>query len=318
MPGPDLFLAAGRLTETNALLLAALGRQRIAAEWLPPEAIGRRLADGDTVLSRLDVRPTLDGVEPGLWELSRAQRSGVVVLNETSSLLRSHDKLATALALANAGVPHPRSAQVGEPGQRPPLPLPVVLKPRFGSWGKDVFLCRSREEYDRYHAQIRDRDWFREQGALVQELVPPRGYDLRLIVACGRVVGAVERHSAPGEWRTNVALGAERRRAAPSGCAIELALAAATAVSGDFVGIDLLPLPDGGYTVLEVNGAVDFTREYSLDGGDVFQDAATALVAVVCPRPAAAAASGFAWRERSLVWGGPADERHRPTRRRGR
>ena len=61
----------------------------------------------------------------------------------------------------------------------------------------------------------------------------------------------------------------------PEACA--LALTAAAAVEADLVGIDLLPLPDGGYIVLEVNGAVDFTSDYSLGGRDVFADVAEAL-----------------------------------------
>lgn len=283
---PDLFVVAAHLTETNSALLAALRRRGVPAEWLPTDAIESRLAPGDVALSRLDVRETLDGVETGVWELCRTARAGVTVLNETAALLRSHDKLATALALAEAGVPQPRTAQVGEPGHEPPLPLPVVVKPRFGSWGKDVFACRSPLEYDRCLAEIRDRSWFRFHGALVQELVPPQGHDLRVLVACGAVVGAVARQAPPGEWRTNVALGARRRPTAPCPRAIDLALQAARAVGGDLVGIDLLPLPDGDYVVLEVNAAVDFTREYSLDGGSVFEDVAERLAAV-CSRPEA-------------------------------
>jgi RimK family alpha-L-glutamate ligase len=286
-------------------LLAAARRLGITAEWLPADAIASRLTPGDTVLARFDVRPTLDGVEPGVWELRRAQRSGVIVLNETSSLLRSHDKLATALVLADAGVPHPRTAHVGESGAEPPLPLPVVLKPRFGSWGRDVFLCRSRAEYDRCLARVRNRAWFLAHGVLVQELVPPLGHDLRVLVACGRVVGAIERRAALREWRTNLALGARRHPAAPSGRAVELALGAARAVSGDLVGIDLLPLPDGDYAVLEVNGAVDFTGAYSLAGGDVFEDVAQAVAATIYRRPAATAATELASPVPALG-GGPA------------
>jgi [lysine-biosynthesis-protein LysW]--L-2-aminoadipate ligase len=297
---PDLFVAAGRLTETNAALIRALASHDVDAAWLPPREIPRRLTTGDTVLSRLDVRPSLDGVEDGIWELCRAERRGVTVLNAGASMLRSHDKLATALALGSHGVRHPRTAQVSERGQEPPLPLPVVLKPRFGSWGRDVVLCRTRKEYERHLAELAGRPWFRSQGVLVQELVPPQGYDLRLIVVCGRVVGSVERHAKPGEWRTNVALGARRRPAAPASGAIALAVEAAAAVGGDVVGIDLLPLPGGGYCVLEVNGAVDFTSEYSLDGGDVFADVADALAAAIRPRAAADAATGIVAADPSL------------------
>jgi RimK family alpha-L-glutamate ligase len=276
---PEVYLAAGLLNETNASLLAAFRAFGLTAEWLPPEASRFRLAAGDVVLSRLDVRPTLDGVEPGLWELKRARLDGVTVLNGEDALLTSHDKLATALAFAAAGVRHPRTANVDESSTSPPLPLPVVLKPRFGSWGTDVFRCKTEGEYAARLELLRDRPWFRSHGVLVQELVEPRGYDLRLIVAAGQVIGAVERHARPGEWRTNVALGARRRPALPELRAMTTARDAAEAVGGDLVGVDLLPTGDGDYVVLEVNGAVDFTRHYSLDGGDVFALAASTLAA---------------------------------------
>ena len=86
-------------------------------------------------------------------------------------------------------------------------------------------------------------------------------------MAGDEVVGAIQRIAAPGEWRTNVALGATRHRLAPDAWASHLALAAAGAVGGDFVGVDLLPTSGMDYVVLEVNAAVDFTAEYSLGPG---------------------------------------------------
>jgi glutathione synthase/RimK-type ligase-like ATP-grasp enzyme len=55
-----------------------------------------------------------------------------------------------------------------------------------------------------------------------------------------------------------------------------LAVAAAEALSGDLVGVDLLPTAAGGWTVLEVNGAADFTAAYSL-GEEVFSATRRAL-----------------------------------------
>jgi hypothetical protein len=46
----------------------------------------------------------------------------------------------------------------------------------------------------------------------------------------------------------------------------------------DLAGVDLLPDGNGGYVVLEVNGAVDFTQDYALDGEDVFDRAIAALL----------------------------------------
>ena len=138
-------------------------------------------------------------------------------------------------------------------------------------------LCRTAADVPLALSALRDRAWFEAQGVLAQELVPPRGHDLRLIVAVGRTVGAVKRRAAPGEWRTNLSYGARLVPAAPPREACALAAAAARAVGGDLVGVDLLPLGDGGYVVLEINGAVDFGVEYSLPSGDIYRDAAEAL-----------------------------------------
>jgi glutathione synthase/RimK-type ligase-like ATP-grasp enzyme len=120
----------------------------------------------------------------------------------------------------------------------------------------------------------------------MQRLVPPRGFDLRLVVAGGGIVGAIKRVAAPGEWRTNIALGGHREPVLPPSDACELALTAADAVGGDLVGVDLLPADDGSWTVIEINGAVEFTGVYSL-GDEVFAAARAALLGAT-QRPARA------------------------------
>ena len=140
-----------------------------------------------------------------------------------------------------------------------------------------MYRCEDALELAACLASLRGRPWFERQGVLVQELVRPQGYDLRVIVAGGAVAGAIERVSADGEWRTNIALGGWRRQTNPPAEARALAIEAAAALGGDLLGVDLLPDGNGGWTVLEINGAVDFTSEYSLDGGDVFAEVAHAL-----------------------------------------
>jgi ribosomal protein S6--L-glutamate ligase len=150
------------------------------------------------------------------------------------------------------------------------------VKPRFGSWGSDVFRCDSTAELADVLAAISSRSWFLREGAIVQELVPPCGYDLRVLVACDEVVGAEMRVAAPGEWRTNISLGGTHRVAIPAADAIAVARAAVASVEMDLCGVDLLPTRDG-WTVIELNGAVDFTLGYSLPGRDVCEDVAAAL-----------------------------------------
>jgi glutathione synthase/RimK-type ligase-like ATP-grasp enzyme len=166
----------------------------------------------------------------------------------------------------------------------PPFAGPVVVKPRFGSWGSEVHRCDDPASFAETLARVRGQGWFERHGALVQELVPPQGYDLRILVAAGRVVGAVHRIAAAGEWRTNVALGAVRRTVdQPPRDAAMLAVAAAGAAGADLVGVDLLPTVDRGWIVIELNGAVEFTREYS-EWVDVFAEVALCVESEVVDR----------------------------------
>ena len=72
------------------------------------------------------------------------ESAGVRVLNQPEALLAAHDKLLTAERLVAAGIPAPVDDVTLEPGQPvPECPFPCVVKPRFGSWGQDVYLCRS-------------------------------------------------------------------------------------------------------------------------------------------------------------------------------
>jgi RimK family alpha-L-glutamate ligase len=251
---------------TNHALARAASRLGYIGCVLSPEAAVVSLAPGDVALARIDVRRDVVGVEDGLWELRVLERDGVHVLNPPAGLAAAHDKLETAARLQAAGVPHPRTERLDAVLSLTP---PVVLKPRFGSWGRGVVRCDDAASLRRELAQRRPYE------RLVQELVEPQGEDLRVLVAGGHVVGAVRRVAAPGEWRTNVALGASRIPTEAPPAARAIALAATAACGSDLVGVDLLPTPEGGWTVLEINGAVDFTPAYSR--GDVFSAVVTAL-----------------------------------------
>jgi RimK family alpha-L-glutamate ligase len=295
---PRIAIIGDCASETNdelALKWCSLGLE--AGVMSPGEALAL-LRPGDIALGRVDVRRSLDGVEPGLLDLLELERRGVLLFNTPRALLAAHDKLRTARLLARAGVPHPETVHV-RPGDRlPELAAPCVVKPRFGSWGCDIFRCDSPRALRRTLASVATRPWFRHGGALVQALVPPRGDDLRVLTAAGQVVGAERRLAAAGEWRTNISLGGSHRPASPSREARGLALAAAAALGCDFSGADLLPL-EGGYVVIEVNCAVDFSADYGLPGRDVFEDTASALWLLgpdgLAGRPRAVAGGAHGW-----------------------
>jgi len=275
--GVRIAVIAQSPSPTNDALVRA-GAQRGDWSLLSPTEALDRLEPGDCAIGRIDVLPTLDGVDEGLWALGTLEARGVTVLNGAPSLLAAHDKLLTARLLRTARLPHPRTRLIV--GRTPVcvLPPPVVVKPRFGSWGLGVERCDDRDALVNVLASLPNEHWYRAHGALVQELVPPFGFDLRIVVAHGKAVGAISRVATAGEWRTNVALGAERRRVRPSRAAVAVAIAATHAVGSSLVGVDLLPNGRGGWVVVELNGAVDFTPEYALGPEhDPFADAALQL-----------------------------------------
>jgi tetrahydromethanopterin:alpha-L-glutamate ligase len=260
--------------ETNVELVRHWRSLGTDAYLLTPSRARRALQRGDVALARLDVLPTLDGVESGLLELMELQAAGVRIINPARALVNAHDKLRTARCLAAAGVPHVETMHV-RAGEDFSFMPPIVVKPRFGSWGMDVFRCDDAEAIADVFAKIQSRPWFRRHGAVVQPLMPPMGRDLRMLVANGESVGAEARVAAPGEWRTNISLGGSHLPLTPASQPKDLAIAAAAAIGADFVGVDLMPA-FGGYVVLEVNAAVEFDVTYDADG-DVFARVGVAL-----------------------------------------
>jgi RimK family alpha-L-glutamate ligase len=262
--------------ETNVGLAERWRELGLVVDVVPGDALTDGIPAATVVLGRLDVLPGLDGVVPGLYRLLHLERTGHPVLNRAFGLVAAHDKLVTARVLAHAGIPAPATMHI-RLDERPRLSPPVVVKPRFGSWGRDVFRCNSRLALAHCLEVLAERPWFLRHGAIVQELVPSSRRDLRLVVAGDAVVGAVERRAAPGEWRTNISLGGTLHPVVPPPGTEELARAVAAALGLDLVGVDLLPGANG-WRVIEANAAVDFDARYSVPGDrDVYEVAAESL-----------------------------------------
>lgn len=275
-------VVAHRRSATNDALVGAARACGLDASVVEPRHALTLLEPGDIALARLDVRESLDGIECGTGELERLAAEGVEVLNPPGTLVAAHDKLLTARVLRLAGLPHPHTTLLAPALPATASELPLVLKPRFGSWGREVELCETAEELESALVRTMGRHSFREHGVISQELVQPLGWDIRVVVAGGRAVGAARRRAAPGEWRTNAALGATVEPIEAPPLASQLALEAVRAVGADLAGVDLLPTRHG-FVVLEINGAVDFRPLYS--PRDVFADAVLALLDALESRP---------------------------------
>ena len=259
-------------TRTNTRLSLALRRLGVETMILSPEEASSRAQEGDTVVGRLDVPSSLDVVKSGLGEFSKLERPGIRVLNGRSALLATQDNLATTIQLAMARLPHPRTVHVDLGQQTPVVRYPVVVRPRFGDSVIGDSRCRTESVLRARLAEFAKLRWFRKHGALVQELGTVDGEHLRVVVVAGEVVGALAK---PG-WG-----GAAHRLSAvlPALEVSRLATAAAQALKADLVGVDLAPAPDGGYSILGLNCAVEFSENCALPGRNPFDDAARLLTA---------------------------------------
>src|SRR5437588_994415 len=182
MPAHMTFAVVAQRSTPANLALASCAAPGVESLLLTPAQALARLEPGDVALGRLDVLHSLDGMEPGAWALETLAERGCRLLNRRHSILAAHDKRRTAKVLAEAGLPHPATRVVRRAGAEVDLEPPFVVKPPFGSWGEDVALCQDRQALTDCLRGLRDRPWFRTTGAVVQELVPPIGHGLRLVL----------------------------------------------------------------------------------------------------------------------------------------
>jgi [lysine-biosynthesis-protein LysW]--L-2-aminoadipate ligase len=197
----------------------------------------------------------------GTYASACLESKGVVVVNRSSVSEICGNKLWCTLALIRAGVPTPKTIITFTPESAlkaaEEIGYPVVLKPLVGSWGRMVVALRDREEAEVVIELRSQMNGALNQIFYIQEKVkrPPR--DIRCVVVGDRVVAAVYRVAAPGEWRTNVARGGSTEPCPLTKEVEDIALKAARAVGGGVLGVDMMESPSG-LVVHEVNSTVEF------------------------------------------------------------
>jgi len=197
----------------------------------------------------------------GTYASACLESKGVVVVNRSSVSEICGNKLWCTLALIRAGVPTPKTIIAFTPESAlkaaEEIGYPVVLKPLVGSWGRMVVALRDREEAEAVIELRSQMNGALNQIFYIQEKVkrPPR--DIRCVVVGDRVVAAVYRVAAPGEWRTNVARGGSTEPCLLTKEVEDIALKAARAVGEGVLGVDMMESPSG-LVVHEVNSTVEF------------------------------------------------------------
>jgi ribosomal protein S6--L-glutamate ligase len=243
----------------------------------------------DAVIVRTMPPGSLEQVVFRMNALARLERRGVVVVNSPRAVECAVDKYLTSALLADAGLRVPRTV-VCETAEAALLALEqlggdALVKPLFGSEGRGIVRVSDPDLAHRVFRAIE-----RTGGVLyVQEFVPHPGWDLRVMVLDGRVLGGMRRH-ARDDYRTNVSLGGRAEVVAVGEREAEVSVRAAMAVGARIAGVDLLyRVPPGCKVdgsdpepyVLEVNGVPGWKAFREATGLDV----ADRLVAAIEASP---------------------------------
>jgi RimK family alpha-L-glutamate ligase len=236
------------------------------------------LTAADGVLVRMMPPGSLEQVVFRMDALHRIAASGVPVINPPRAIEAAVDKYLTLALLESAGVPVPPT-WAGQTASEAlaafdTLGGDVVVKPLFGSEGRGLVRISDQElAWRTFHALER-------LGSVLylQRFISHPGYDYRVFVLRGAVLGVMRRHASGREWRTNVSLGGRAEACTLEPEAEQLALASARAIGAEMAGVDLVPdLDRGRLVVLEVNAVPGWRALAAVTGIDIAAAILTAL-----------------------------------------
>jgi [lysine-biosynthesis-protein LysW]--L-2-aminoadipate ligase len=196
---------------------------------------------------------------------------GVPSINRADVVQICGDKLATTSALIRAGVPVPRVKVAFTPESAleaiESLGYPVVLKPAVGSWGRLLSKINDREAAEAILEHKQTLGSYQHHIFYVQEYVDKPARDIRTFVIGDETICAIYRHS--DHWITNTARGGRTSNCPVTPKIHELSLAAAQAVGGGALAVDLLETRDGRLLVNEVNHTMEFRNSIDVTGVDI-------------------------------------------------
>lgn len=232
----------------------------------------------DAVIVRTMPPGSLEQVVFRMDVLHRLEAQGVLVHNPPRTLEICVDKYLASARLDAAGLPTPPTAVCQDAESAiavfESLGGDVVVKPLFGSEGKGMLRVQSVDL-----AWTVFRTLERTASALyIQKFIHHPGWDLRIFVLEDRPLAAMRRYATNG-WRTNVAQGGRTQAVIPTEDEVRLALDAAKSVGARAAGIDLLPRPEGGYYVLEVNAVPGWKALAPTTGIDIARAVVRSLTA---------------------------------------
>lgn len=195
---------------------------------------------------------------------------GIRCINSSDVARICGDKILTSLALKEAGLAQPpiRVAFTEDSAliAIEELGYPVVLKPAVGSWGRLLAKVNDRESAEAILEHKTVLGSYHHSIFYIQKYVEKQGRDIRSFVVGNECIAAIYRSSS--HWITNTARGA-----VATGCPVtdeiaSLSVAAAHAVGGGVLAIDLFESTEG-LLVNEVNYTMEFRNSIDTTGVNI-------------------------------------------------
>jgi [lysine-biosynthesis-protein LysW]---L-2-aminoadipate ligase len=196
---------------------------------------------------------------------------GVRSVNTAAVVELCGDKIATTSALLKHQVATPRVMVAFTPESAleaiETMGYPVVLKPAVGSWGRLLSKINDRQAAETIleHKQVLGS--YQHHVYYIQEHVDKPERDIRAFVIGDATIAAIYRHSE--HWITNTARGGRASNCPVTPEIDTLAVAAAKAVGGGVLAVDLLETRDGNLLVNEVNHTTEFRNSIDTTGVNI-------------------------------------------------
>jgi ribosomal protein S6--L-glutamate ligase len=213
---------------------------------------GEPLEGFDAVIPRIGASVTFYGASV----LRQFEMMGVYPLNESVAITRSRDKLRSLQLLSRKGIGLPVTGFASKPDDIKDMikmvgGAPLVVKLLEGTQGIGVVLAETQKAAE----SVIEGFMGVKANILVQEYIKEsNGADIRCFVIGSKVVAAIQRKAAPGEFRSNLHRGGTSSLIRITPEERSTAVRAARIMGLNVAGVDLLRA-NHGPVVMEVNSS---------------------------------------------------------------
>ncbi|MHB0857065.1 MAG: lysine biosynthesis protein LysX [Anaerolineae bacterium] len=206
-----------------------------------------------------------------LYSLEMLNSWGVRTVNTAEVASVCGNKFSTTRALIAHGVPSPRTMLAYTPESAllamEALGYPVVLKPAVGSWGRLISKVNDRDAAESILEHKTVLGSYHHSIFYIQEYVHKPQRDIRTFVVGDETICGIYRTSE--HWITNTARGGRATNCPITSELDAISRAAARAVGGGVVAIDIFETEDRGLLVNEVNYTMEFRNSIDTTGVDI-------------------------------------------------